>query len=64
MIAKELRQKTLDELKKIYLQLMSEQFRLRMQKAMKQLEQAHLLRQKRKDVARVLMVLKEKEQEK
>ena len=56
MKAKELREKSVEEL----LNLLREQFNLRMQAASGQLQQSHLLKQVRRDVARVKTLLNEK----
>ena len=56
MKAKELREKSVEELNT----LLREQFNLRMQAASGQLQQSHLLKQVRRDVARVKTLLNEK----
>lgn len=60
MIASELREKTLPELQEELLRLRREQFNLRMQRASEQLPQTHLLREARRDIARVNTVMQEK----
>lgn len=60
MEAKELREKSVDELKAELDRLAEEQFRLRTQAALGQLGQTHLLKQARKDVARVKTILNQK----
>ncbi len=60
MKAKEIREKSVEELDKQLLELLHDQFRYRMQKATGQLSQTHLLGQVRKDIARVKTVLHEK----
>jgi large subunit ribosomal protein L29 len=55
MKATELREKSVEELN-----LLREQFNLRMQAASGQLQQTHLLKQVRRDVARVKTLLTEK----
>ncbi|WP_108126648.1 50S ribosomal protein L29 [Saccharospirillum mangrovi] len=60
MNAKDLRDKSVDELKTNLLELLRDQFKYRMQKATGQLTQTHLLKQVRKDIARVKTVLTEK----
>lgn len=60
MNAKDLREKSVDELKNNLLELLRDQFKYRMQKATGQLTQTHLLKQVRKDIARVKTVLTEK----
>lgn len=52
MKAKELREKSVEELNTELLNLLREQFNLRMQAASGQLQQSHLLKQVRRDVAR------------
>ncbi|AZK49327.1 50S ribosomal protein L29 [Salmonella enterica subsp. enterica serovar Derby] len=60
MKAKELREKSVEELNTELLNLLREQFNLRMQAASRQLQQSHLLKQVRRDVARVKTLLTEK----
>ena len=60
MTAAELREKTLPELKDELVRLRREQFNLRMQRASEQLPQTHLLRETRRDIARVNTVMQEK----
>ncbi|TVQ67755.1 50S ribosomal protein L29 [Nitrincola schmidtii] len=60
MKATELREKTAEELQQTLLDLLKDQFNLRMQKATGQLAQNHLLGQVRRDIARVKTVLKQK----
>ena len=60
MKASELREKSVDELKAELDRLAEEQFRLRTQAALGQLGQTHLLKEARKDVARVKTVLNQK----
>jgi large subunit ribosomal protein L29 len=60
MKASELEQKTVEELNSELLDQMKEQFKLRMQAATGQLGQTHLLRQNRRDIARIKTVLKQK----
>ena len=57
MKASELRDKSVEELNKELLSLREEQFKLRMQKATGQLGQSHLLKQNKRDIARVKTVL-------
>ncbi len=56
----ELREKSVDELQTSLLDLLKEQFNLRMQKSSGQLGQSHLLGQTRRDIARVRTILNEK----
>ncbi len=60
MKATELREKSVDELNAELLTLREGQFKLNMQKSTGQLGQTHLLKQTRKDIARVKTVLSEK----
>ena len=55
-----LREKSVRELNDELLRLRREQFGLRMQKASGQLGQAHLLKEARKDIARVKTLIQEK----
>jgi large subunit ribosomal protein L29 len=57
---KELREKSVQELGDELLKLRREHFNLRMQKASGQLGQVHLLRDTKKDIARVKTLLQEK----
>ncbi|SEG77431.1 MULTISPECIES: 50S ribosomal protein L29 [Marinobacterium] len=61
MKAQELRDKSVEELQQSLLDLLKDQFNLRMQKATGQLAQTHLLGQVRRDIARVKTVLTEKQ---
>lgn len=56
----ELRQKSANELKQERLELLREQFNLRMQKATGQLSKPHLFQQVRRNIARINTVLAEK----
>lgn len=60
MKANELREKTVEQLNEQLLELLRDQFNLRMQKATGQLSQSHLLSQVRRDIARVKTVLNQK----
>ena len=60
MKAKELREKSVEELNTELLSLLREQFNLRMQMAGGQLQQSHLLKQVRRNIARVKTLLAEK----
>lgn len=60
MNANELREKTVEQLDEQLLDLLRDQFNLRMQKATGQLNQSHLLPQVRRDIARVKTVLNQK----
>ncbi len=57
---KELREKSPEELRQELLRLRREHFNLRMHKASGQLGQVHLLRETRKDIARVKTLIQEK----
>lgn len=57
MKANELREKTAQQLNEQLLELLRDQFNLRMQKATGQLGQSHLLSQVKRDIARVKTVL-------
>ena len=60
MKASELTNKSTDELKQDLLGLLKEQFNLRLRKTTGQLNQSHLLRQTRRDIARIKTVLTQK----
>ena len=60
MSVNDLRAKSVEELNKSLAGLQEAQFKLRMQKATGQLGQTHLIRQTRRDIARVKTVLREK----
>lgn len=60
MKAAELDKKSSDELRQLLLEILKEQFNLRMRKATGQLNQTHLLREKRRDLARVKTILNSK----
>jgi large subunit ribosomal protein L29 len=60
MTAKELREKSIDDLKKELLDLLKEQFNLRMQKANEQLNRHTQLKSVRRDIARVKTIINEK----
>ena len=53
MKADELRDLTLDELKAEHVRLLKESFNLRIKRSMDQLPQSHLMKQTRRDIARV-----------
>jgi len=59
MKATELREKSVEQLNEQLLELLRDQFNLRMQKATGQLTQSHLLSQVQRDIARVKTVLKQ-----
>ncbi|WP_016955067.1 50S ribosomal protein L29 [Catenovulum sp. SX2] len=60
MNANELKDKSVEELKAELLELLREQFNLRMQKSTGQLSQTHLMKQVRRNIARVKTVLNSK----
>ena len=60
MKTNELRKKSEDELKKELLDLLKEQFNLRMQKGMGEVPRSHLYKQVRRNIARVKTLLKER----
>ena len=60
MNASELRGKSVDELNQELLKLRESQFKLNVQKSTGQLGQTHLLKETRKDIARIKTVLSEK----
>ncbi|MDT7524517.1 MULTISPECIES: 50S ribosomal protein L29 [Idiomarinaceae] len=60
MKANELKEKTVEQLQEELLGLRREQFNLRMQAATGQLNQTHMLKQVRRDIARVKTILTEK----
>jgi large subunit ribosomal protein L29 len=60
MKAKELQEKSVEELNTELLNQLQAQFKLRMQSATGQLNQTHLLKQARRDIARIKTVLQQK----
>ncbi|MFV1872791.1 MAG: 50S ribosomal protein L29 [Oleiphilus sp.] len=60
MKASELRNKSTEELNQDLLGLLKDQFNLRLRKSTGQLNQSHLLRQTRRDIARIKTVLTQK----
>lgn len=60
MKLQELREKTVEELKTEVLNLLSEQFKLRMQAAANQLKQPHIFKKIRRDIARIKTLLTKK----
>lgn len=60
MKAQEFRDKTADELGEELLRLRKEQFSLRMQNASGQMGQVHLMKEVRRDIARLKTVMQEK----
>ena len=60
MKAQDLRTKSVEELNDELVNLLGEQFKLRMQTATGQLQQTHQAKQVRRDIARVKSILTEK----
>lgn len=60
MNARELKEKSVDELQSELLELRKEQFNLRMQKATEQTNQSHTLKNVRRNIARVKTVINQK----
>jgi len=60
MNANELREKSISELNQELLGLLKEQFNLRLRKSTGQLNQSHLLRQTKRDIARIKTVITQK----
>ncbi|MBU2968104.1 MULTISPECIES: 50S ribosomal protein L29 [Pseudoalteromonas] len=60
MSANELKDKNVEELNTELLELLREQFNMRMQASTGQLAQTHLLRKVRRDIARVKTVINQK----
>ena len=61
MKAQDLNKKTVEELNAELLSQLEEQFKLRMQKSTGQLEQTHLAKQARKNIARIKTVIRQKQ---
>ncbi len=60
MKTSEMKSKTIDELKQLTLELLREQFNLRMQKVPGQVVKSHLLQNVRKRIAQVKTIISEK----
>jgi large subunit ribosomal protein L29 len=60
MKANELREKGIDELNEELTNLLREQFNLRMQRGTGQLSKPHLMKNVRRDIARIKTVIREK----
>ncbi len=56
-----LREKSDDELRELESQLREEMFRLRIQKHTNQLQQPHMLRETRRDIARIKTILHQRQ---
>lgn len=63
MNAQELRTKNDDELQKMLLDLLKEQFNLRMQKGAGDVARHHFYKRVRRDIARVKTIINEKERQ-
>lgn len=61
MKASQIREMTREELEQKYRQLREEHFNLRFQAAAGQIEKPHLIRSVRRDIARVLTIIKEQQ---
>ncbi len=61
MKAKELREKTREELEEMHGDFREDLYRLRAQKAVSQLDKPHRIKQLRRDIARVITILKDGE---
>ncbi len=61
MITSELRSKSVEELKTEKVAILKEVFNLRMQRGIGQTPQTHLFRKLRRDIARIMTILREKE---
>jgi len=62
MKAQDLNKKTVEELNAELISQLEEQFKLRMQKSTGQLEQTHLMKLTRKNIARIKTVLRQKQE--
>ena len=62
MKASELKLKSVDELNKLVLELLREQFEYRMKLATGQLSQTHVVKKTRRTIARIKTVIAEKKQ--
>jgi large subunit ribosomal protein L29 len=62
MKAQDLNKKTVEELNAELFSQLEEQFKLRMQKSTGQLEQTHLMKQTRKNIARIKTVIRQKQE--
>jgi large subunit ribosomal protein L29 len=61
MSVAEWRQKTVAELKQVLKDLLRQQFKLRLKKSSGELQQTHQVKQVRRDIARVMTLLTQKE---
>ncbi|OGT96425.1 MAG: 50S ribosomal protein L29 [Gammaproteobacteria bacterium RIFOXYB2_FULL_38_6] len=61
MKSAELRKKSVSELQQNLLDLLKQQFKLRMQKGTEQMAKTHVFAQVRHDIARIKTILREKE---
>lgn len=62
MKANELREKSVLELQQQLVELLKEQFKLRMQKNTEEMTKTHMFKKIRRNIARIKTILKEKEQ--
>ena len=60
MRASELRELTVDELNEEHVRLLREHMNMRIQRSMDQLPQTHLIKQAKRDIARIKTILREK----
>ena len=60
MKATELKEKSVEELNVTLLELLQEQFKLRMEKATGQMAETHKVREVRRDIARVKTIINQK----
>ena len=63
MKVSDVREKSIPELRTELVALLKEQFNLRMQKGLGEAPKLHILRQVRRDIARVKTVIREKERQ-
>ena len=61
MEAKELREKSVEELKVLETELSTEAFKLRMQQGNQQLDRNHMIKVVRRDIARIKTILTQKQ---
>ena len=60
MQAKELRELSVTELKSEHVRLLRAQFNMRIKRSMDQLPQSHLIKQTKRDIARIKTIMQEK----
>jgi len=61
MKSADLRKKSVSELQQKMLELLKQQFKLRMQKGTEQMAKTHMFKKIRRNIARIKTILKEKE---